>query len=655
MTFGPDDWDQVNKVKDELVTGLHQWADRLDLSERDQVAPDDLGLMLDWKHGYTDGRLAVWRRQDIDEFLLDWCPRKLTASTEDARSMPASIALAFRYLADQDLLELPSDPVDVLAEHTLSLQDQFLTAMSDPANFGMAKSLFGSLDLDLDNLTEPELNRVVQDLSTRSPWADDDEFEDSLVDLSVTDLMPQELEAPDLGRVRMPSAQAVRESAAAAPVLAAFGALAEYFASPGRPLTQAGNMKLADARALIDILETGESLETEIGDRTWRTGSATRLPNLDHWQWWATQSGAIRRRGTKLVGVKAWQQRCASDPVREVRKAFEVLLDFGPVTSFYTWMRWPIHESMDVLAMPLLTRFLTADEPVEFDDLVADVSDLLGQLGISPGYSSETSHVLDRLLTMLEQAGAIAQHDVVREQTKYGFAYRVGGTVTITPVGVELTVDLVRREGATIELISAPDSMSAQELAALTEDTDPGPAAWWEVTAEWLDAQQDPAGAAHELVDLLATTRDGCALLALILAPTPPSHADLLEPVMRQVAEEHPPPHERGSVSVNWLLTNGRIEPDQLPGDQLLDSSLSLFGLLAAEDPAMLPELLTDDRAEGSPLDVIAAVGARMPPHAEQLLDAIAHHHPDKVVTKAARKELFRVRSRLASQRAHRT
>jgi hypothetical protein len=39
-----------------------------------------------------------------------------------------------------------------------------------------------------------------------------------------------------------------------------------------------------------------------------------------------------------------------------------------------------------------------------------------------------------------------------------------------------------------------------------------------------------------------------------------------------------------------------------------------------------------------------------VPPHAVELLEVVGNRHPDKAIAKAARKQLFRTRSRLMQQ-----
>ena len=56
---------------------------------------------MDWKYGYGDGALDRWRVADVDEFLFDWCPRKLSAAPEDCAGIPTAVT-AFVEFAHRD-------------------------------------------------------------------------------------------------------------------------------------------------------------------------------------------------------------------------------------------------------------------------------------------------------------------------------------------------------------------------------------------------------------------------------------------------------------------------------------------------------------------------------------------------------------------------
>ena len=69
----------------------------------------------------------------------------------------------------------------------------------------------------------------------------------------------------------------------------------------GTPADQDRDLRLADARALVDLLGTGDTFR-ERGTEEWQgsTRSASQLPVLDQWKWWAGEAGCC------AYGRAAW-------------------------------------------------------------------------------------------------------------------------------------------------------------------------------------------------------------------------------------------------------------------------------------------------------------------------------------------------------------
>jgi hypothetical protein len=95
--------------------------------------------MLDWKGGYGDGHLGRWTRIDLAEFLLDWFPRKVTAEPETLEDVIDCVIAFLRFLDERE--SLSGEPLDVLAEASEELREEFLEATADPSSWGLAKSL----------------------------------------------------------------------------------------------------------------------------------------------------------------------------------------------------------------------------------------------------------------------------------------------------------------------------------------------------------------------------------------------------------------------------------------------------------------------------------------------------------------------------------
>jgi hypothetical protein len=82
-----DDEAGFGRARDWLLDGFGGWL-RAESGLDDAAAAEavgDAGIALDWKFGYGSGNLGCWTAGDLTEFLLGWCPRKLSVSQADSR------------------------------------------------------------------------------------------------------------------------------------------------------------------------------------------------------------------------------------------------------------------------------------------------------------------------------------------------------------------------------------------------------------------------------------------------------------------------------------------------------------------------------------------------------------------------------------------
>ncbi len=87
----------------------------------------------------------------------------------------------------------------------------------------------------------------------------------------------------------------------------------------GRKLTQTGRIGLADARHLVEVLGTGDTIDPKIGDRVFKTKSSEELAHLTRIVEWAKAARLVRVSGTRLPGLRSFAatQRVTS-PVKAV-------------------------------------------------------------------------------------------------------------------------------------------------------------------------------------------------------------------------------------------------------------------------------------------------------------------------------------------------
>ncbi|MFN2504173.1 MAG: hypothetical protein ABR540_08080, partial [Acidimicrobiales bacterium] len=80
MRFGVEDEAAFQSRCDELLEDYAGWLQRQQPRGADA---GDARVALGWKWGYAGGDLATWTVEDLDEFLLEWCPRKLSMPPEE--------------------------------------------------------------------------------------------------------------------------------------------------------------------------------------------------------------------------------------------------------------------------------------------------------------------------------------------------------------------------------------------------------------------------------------------------------------------------------------------------------------------------------------------------------------------------------------------
>lgn len=291
------------------------------------LAADGAAIALDWKFGYGDGHLGRWTTGDVSEFLLDWCPRKLSVSQHDSVTIPGGVAALIECLAEKRLLAKGSSPVEALLSAITNATAEFVAEMGNPANFGLAKSLFTEAAARGYDLADEESVAAWMDEYNA---LDDDEREAILPDRLFGSSAEDGI-FPFLPPVVLPPPEAIAESRADAPILAVFAKLAEFVAA-GRRLTQNGNLSLADARELVPLLGTGDVLDQRIGDEVWATRSSADLPGLRLIFAWAKKAGVLRVQHGRVLATKRGLA-LAANPAAMFDNALDALLDLGPMTA----------------------------------------------------------------------------------------------------------------------------------------------------------------------------------------------------------------------------------------------------------------------------------------------------------------------------------
>lgn len=640
------------RVRGQLLDGFGGWL-RAQPGLDEAAAQDatvDAGIALDWKFGYDDGHLGRWTTGDITEFLLSWCPRKLSVSQADCVTIPSNIAAFTDYLAAERLLAPGSASPARLRAAATSATGEFVTAMGDPANFGMAKSIFlGALADGADPSDPAQLDDWVRRFNSLG----DDERKAILPDSAFSAGGAADRSAPSkmtLPQVPLPPPEAVQASEAAAPVLRMFAELAG-FVGTGRQLTQRGNLTMADARALVPLLGTGDVLDERIGDRTFRTRSSAELPVLHLVFTWAKKAGMLRVRHGKVLATKRGLA-LAGNPAAEFDRVLDALLAAGPLTAQRgpgSWLDWPeVDKLLDSIVLHLLVPPYAGRRPVPAAKLAEMATEVVlgtfvfDRLADEP-VARRIGWDVARIADALELAGVLRRSGAASSEPEVGQPLQPGGDVELTPAGVAAVQKRLPALGYEVPVVGLLATATAAELVAGLGAADSGT-----LNAEidaWLD-RRTPERAAAELAAAVAELAEP-SLQYLALAMLTDLGPELAAPQVRQLVENGA---SRG-FALSWLADKGMLDGQALydPGDP--DSFAQvLFHRLVMTEPAGMLETLTLAGNDDQQARLATELGRSPAPSAESVLEAIGAHHPVRTVAKAARKALFLRRSRAAAR-----
>ncbi|HEY1971224.1 MAG TPA: hypothetical protein VGH89_24940 [Pseudonocardia sp.] len=273
--FEPEDTEAFEAAKDLLIRRCMAWAG----GQGHSADPFALAAALEFRHHSIDGRLGYWTSGLVEEFLLSHAPRTLSATARDAAGLPEALHLLVRYLHAVGLADPTGDPLADLDAAITKAGAEFPAAMSDERNFGVAKFwLMTAIGQGVDPTDGPAMDRFLS--AARAGRIDYDE-----------DVLAHIAERHVREGGGWPE-RAVAQLPVSLPVDAELAAVAEHTAvvarlrtlvdwvGDGRALTTTGNIKLGDARELLTLLDTGDTIDPRIGEQVFRTRSSAELPGL---------------------------------------------------------------------------------------------------------------------------------------------------------------------------------------------------------------------------------------------------------------------------------------------------------------------------------------------------------------------------------------
>ncbi|MGH3873085.1 MAG: hypothetical protein ACRDSR_16530 [Pseudonocardiaceae bacterium] len=457
---------------------------------------------------------------------------------------------------------------------------------------------------------------------------------------------PDEAPILTVGPVTLPEPQQRAESAAAA--LGRLHELWRFCAAPGRPLTQKGNLRLADARHLVDALDTADVPDVEVGGYRRTLRSIEDLPNLSWLVELAIAARVLRRYRGRLVAVARWPEL---SPVAAIDRLVDTAVEkglSGALSPYLLWMA-PVQDLVDEGVGRLLAELIdwqAAGRPLPIEALTelmveGVVESFTGLTDFHLGFVRDWVRThLDRLAAL----GVVTVRELQHVPTEWGTTAALGGIAELTPAGVPIAVRLAEELGIIVLRRPDPATATAREVVGLIQRL--RPPAWLADTAAWV-AHHGAEAAAREIVGVLNDATTPAPVVLAVLTQLDGLVGEHAIPAVQAMLDG---PHD--GFAVQLLTAAGALDPTEVSPDRLLRAGIDL--LVVTYDVGGPDDLLDALAAGDCGPDEQAALLEHFwrtdHPRIAELLDVIGEHHPDKRVTKSARKALLRHRSFLAGR-----
>ncbi len=156
LRVAPGDDDEFEAASEELAEHLAEVCDGDSVIGRSGAFV--VTTMLDYKWRYGDRRLGSWTTEDLDEYLLDYFPRKVSADSDLVVDTPRCVVAFLAMLDDHGALQGQS--LEVLDAYVEAVSEDFRAAVQDRPRWGPAKS---TMMMMLEAGFDPEDPGAVQD------------------------------------------------------------------------------------------------------------------------------------------------------------------------------------------------------------------------------------------------------------------------------------------------------------------------------------------------------------------------------------------------------------------------------------------------------------------------------------------------------------
>ncbi len=597
----------------------------------------DLGWVaeqvLEFKWSYLDGDLGRWSPDDVVEILLELYPRKVVLEGGDERQVIRGFAALLRYLGETDVLD-DAASANGLARGVEDLAGVFVDAMADETRWGTGKRLVGAMANDgVDVTDQAATGEWIQRFNRRS-------FAER--DMTLGPSLTGQLGGMLLGA--MPAVRrAPRETLAAAAADTVWwrrvSQLVEYVGA-GRPLTDRGNLRIADGKALVSLLDTADRFDPEVAGKVFKTRSTAALSEVDLTYRLAVEAGLLSVDGRR-VGPGRNAEQFLGDRLDGWYALFLCLLQrVGPVQHRWTGDNygWGWYaEDLDAQLPMLLTDLYRAQAPAALDEMAGgawerlldtyDLDDVpADKLDFHRGL---VARAVRYAMVRLFELGVVELTEDAQQDP--GDVLR--GEVRLGELGRYATQRLISRS-AEAPILGALAECDATDLLKRAADL-PESLARDEIDG-WI-ADHRPDGLRELVAAMVSADDTGRGLAFRALLRIGPDAAD----AVNRLADDEQLRHYYTLWRVDTLIAKPDETAASSPEEfiRLLHAVLDIWGANALS--AWVAPTAGPDGVDAM-LDQCWRVRCT---ETGPVLAAIGSHHADKAVAKAARKSLFRYNS----------
>ncbi|MEV6876803.1 hypothetical protein [Amycolatopsis sp. NPDC051128] len=400
-----DDHEGYEAGEDLLLRRFAAWA----AAQGREIDSYSVISALQFRHTSVDGRLGYWTGAVVRDFLLSYVPRTLSATADEAALVPETLRMFLRYLHETGLTDPMGEPLAELEDAVTKATAEFPAAMADERNFGVSKYwVMAAARNGVDRSDPDALNAFLAEVH-EGRHSYDAGLLDELVARQFTEQTGRAFRQP---AVSLPPDSKLAEAAESSSIVRQLRKLVEWVGD-GRALTGTGNLKLADARDLVSLLDTGDVLERGAGGEV---RSSADLPHLAIVFELAKRTRIVRVVKGRLVRV-AKAAPLVKNALALWTAALDALPEPGLLVRPSSWVpgyAQLLDESLDIVLPDVLNTIYGMPEPMPVVRLAESVwmacverfyLDL--EPSIEPVWRDGLAAEFRRLLTKLAEFGAV--------------------------------------------------------------------------------------------------------------------------------------------------------------------------------------------------------------------------------------------------------